>query len=63
MGAFLLTRTDGKVEKLPCKQGGIPLYAGDILTVLTPGGGGYGPPGERDKLASQLDLRQGKVTK
>jgi N-methylhydantoinase B len=61
-GAFILTRTDGRTEKLPCKAAGIELAAGDILTVLTPGGGGYGPASERDPGRVQKDIRQGKIT-
>jgi N-methylhydantoinase B len=61
-GAFILTRTDGRSEKLPCKAAGIELAAGDILTVLTPGGGGYGPASERDPDRVQKDIRQGKIT-
>jgi N-methylhydantoinase B len=60
-GAFILTRTDGRTEKLPCKAAGIELAAGDVLTVLTPGGGGYGPVAERDPALVHRDIRQGKV--
>ena len=63
MGAFLLTRTDGSVEKLPCKAAGIELHAGDILTVLTPGGGGYGNPEDRAPELIERDLREGKMSK
>ena len=62
MGAFLITRTDGTIEKLPCKQGGIQFNAGDILTVLTPGGGGYGLAAERNPESVKRDLLQGKTT-
>ena len=63
MGEFVVTRTDGRTVKLPCKAAGIQLAAGDVLTVLTPGGGGYGRPEERDPALTQRDLRQGKVTR
>jgi N-methylhydantoinase B len=33
------------------------------LWVETPGGGGYGPPEERDPILLQADLRSGLVTK
>ncbi len=62
-GEFVLTRTDGRVEKLPCKAAGITMEAGDVLTVLTPGGGGYGDPASRDPALAERDLREGKVTK
>jgi N-methylhydantoinase B len=62
-GAFIVNRTDGRTEKLPCKAAGIVLGAGDILTVLTPGGGGYGPAAERDPARVEKDIRQGKITR
>jgi N-methylhydantoinase B len=38
------------------------LDAGDVVRLRTPGGGGYGDPGERDPAAVARDLRLGKVT-
>lgn len=62
-GEFILTRTDGRTETLPCKAAGIVLNAGDVLTTLTPGGGGYGPAQERDPALIEKDIRQGKITR
>jgi len=39
-----------------------PLAAGDRVTMLTGGGGGWGDPAERDPAAIQDDLRRGYVT-
>ncbi len=61
-GEFVVTRTNGQTEKLPCKAAGIVLDAGDVLTVLTPGRRGYGPPSERDPARIEKDIRQGKIT-
>jgi N-methylhydantoinase B len=36
--------------------------AGTTVTVLTPGGGGYGEPGERDVEARERDVEDGKAT-
>jgi len=36
--------------------------AGTTLTIRTPGGGGHGPPAERDADARERDRRDGKVT-
>jgi N-methylhydantoinase B len=52
---------DGKVIRLPSK-GRMDLKRGDILTLYTAGGGGYGPPAERQRSAIAEDLRQGYVT-
>jgi N-methylhydantoinase B len=38
------------------------LDAGDVLSVRTPGGGGYGDPADRDESAIQRDIRLGKLT-
>jgi N-methylhydantoinase B len=38
------------------------LPPGAVLSVRTPGGGGYGPPGERDPEAVRRDVRGGKVS-
>ena len=37
------------------------LKAGDWLEVITPGAGGYGPPGERDRAALARDLAEGVI--
>lgn len=40
----------------------IVLQRGDTITYETPGGGGMGPPGERDPAAIESDRREGYVT-
>jgi len=61
-GAYHLTRTDGTVEKLPSKCTEIILNAGDIVSVQTPGAGGYGDPGKRDPQAVLSDVIEDKVS-
>jgi N-methylhydantoinase B/oxoprolinase/acetone carboxylase alpha subunit len=56
-----IVRVDGRVETVPSK-GMLVLQAGDRLRVFTPGGGGYGPSGQRSAEAVADDLRSGKVT-
>lgn len=36
--------------------------AGDVVTIMTPGGGGYGDPLERDPAAVAADIRRGFVS-
>jgi N-methylhydantoinase B len=38
------------------------LKPGEVLTMHTPGGGGFGPPGERDPAMRRRDLEFGYVT-
>ena len=39
------------------------LQPGDLVELRLPGGGGYGPPAERDPEARARDLREGYVTR
>ena len=48
------TRLDGKSTH--------KLEAGDIVSLRTPGGGGYGDPADRDPEAIRRDLRFGKLS-
>ncbi|WP_341359889.1 hydantoinase B/oxoprolinase family protein [Georgenia sp. M64] len=41
----------------------LPLDPGDVVTIRTPGGGGYGDPFERDVAAVLDDVRRGLVTR
>jgi N-methylhydantoinase B len=52
--------TNGEQE-LSSKTAGIVLAAGETVRIETGGGGGFGPPAERDVAAITLDLRNGKV--
>jgi N-methylhydantoinase B/oxoprolinase/acetone carboxylase alpha subunit len=46
----------------PTKFSGLRLRTGDRLIVRSPGGGGYGPPSERDPSLVERDLELGYVT-
>jgi N-methylhydantoinase B len=54
-------RADGRVEAIPSKAR-IALNAGDVLRVLSGGGGGYGDPFERPADAVLADVQDGKVS-
>lgn len=58
---FAMRRADGSEEDLPSKTV-TRIRAGDRLLVWTTGGGGYGPPSERDPDAVRADLREGRIT-
>jgi len=40
----------------------VPLDPGDVILVTSSGGGGFGPPAERDAKAVLFDVQQGKVS-
>lgn len=52
---------DGNREPLPAKVTR-ELLADSTVRIETPGGGGYGNPADRDRMALRQDLREGKVT-
>ncbi|WP_313694019.1 hydantoinase B/oxoprolinase family protein [Halorarum halobium] len=61
-GAAYLVDDDGdEREKLPAKHTR-DLPAGSVVSVRTPGGGGYGDPADRDPEAVARDLRLGKLS-
>jgi N-methylhydantoinase B len=57
---YVLVR-DGVETRLSSKTT-VELEAGDVISVRTCGGGGYGPPAERDPEAVRRDVREGKVS-
>ena len=46
---------------MPNKLSNYPLQNGDVISMQTPGGGGYGEPAERDPQNEERDRREGKV--
>jgi N-methylhydantoinase B len=40
----------------------IPLHPGDVVCLRTAGGGGYGPPSERDPQLVRRDVDDGYIT-
>jgi N-methylhydantoinase B len=61
-GRLLLNpdRPDGK--ELASKTVECKLRRGDVISMWTQGGGGYGPSAERDRAAIEQDLREQKIT-
>ncbi len=55
---------DGEHTVLPMVSKGenIPLRPGDVVCLRTPGGGGYGPPPERDPRLVRRDIEDGYST-
>jgi N-methylhydantoinase B len=59
--AYVLNPGAADERALPSKVT-TTLPPGTVLSVRTPGGGGYGPPRERDPEAVRRDVRGGKVS-
>lgn len=53
-------RLNGKTDAIKPK-GESQLKAGDVITIVTPGGGGYGAPAERDSAATTSDMEAGYI--
>ncbi|HLW59571.1 MAG TPA: hydantoinase B/oxoprolinase family protein [bacterium] len=59
--ARVIRDPDGEAQVLPLK-GSVELRAGEVISVQTPGGGGYGPISDRDPDAVRHDVRVDKVS-
>lgn len=62
LGAFILNPDQTAPVKLPGAGSEIPLRKGALLRIVTPGGGGYGDPRERDLGNIAADRRASKVS-
>ncbi|MFC5833240.1 hydantoinase B/oxoprolinase family protein [Nonomuraea insulae] len=63
LGGFYRRRLDGTVERLASKVNNARFAAGEAFIVETTGGGGLGPPAERDRAAVAADLDAGRVSR
>jgi len=62
LGTFLRNPGTPQETRLGMTTSGTPLANGDVLRVVSPGGGGYGDPRERDPAAVERDLVEGKIS-
>ncbi|YCK40720.1 hydantoinase B/oxoprolinase family protein [Actinomadura sp. ATCC 39365] len=62
VGGFHRRHLDGRVERLASKVNNVRFAAGEAFIVETTGGGGLGPPSERDPAAILADLESGHIT-
>ncbi len=56
-------RRDGDFEKLPGLSDDIHLRDGDVIEIITTGGGGWGDPLDRDPERVRIDVVRGVVTR
>lgn len=61
-GRLVLNPDGAAPRELPSKNVNLRLRRGDVFSMWTQGGGGYGPATERDPAAVARDLREGKLT-
>ena len=59
---YLLNPGTESEERLPFTLSERPLRRGDLLRIMSPGGGGFGDPLARDPDAVHADVAAGKVT-
>jgi N-methylhydantoinase B len=61
-GAYVLNPAGENDAKLRSTFSEMPLKQGDLLRIMTPGGGGFGKPQDRALEAVAADVREGKVS-
>ncbi len=61
-GKFELQHDDGTVRRLANKPSALKITPQEVITVITPGAGGYGPPDQRKPEALETDLESGKFS-
>ena len=61
-GRYILNPDTDTEQILPNKLSNYPLATGDVISMQTSGGGGYGDPVIRDPTLIERDRREGKVT-
>ena len=57
-----ITSPDGSLRQVR-KATQHPIAAGEVVRIMTGGGGGYGPPSEREPDAIRRDVREGYVSR
>ncbi len=61
-GSVILNPDSAEPTLLDPKRSGIPVGPNSVVSVRTPGSGGYGDPGKRDRRMIIHDLEEGMIT-
>ena len=61
-GQIILHPGTKRTTGLPSKVSRVDIEAGGVVSIQTPGAGGYGDPKERDPRLIAKDVREGKVS-
>lgn len=62
-GKLIMNPESSSPKALKAKTVNHPLRTGDVFSMRTQGGGGYGSPAERSRAAIERDIRQGKLSR
>jgi N-methylhydantoinase B len=60
--AFVVNAGQASERPLSTKAYNVPVAAGDLVEIRSPGAGGYGDPRQRDAAALARDVRDGRVS-
>lgn len=61
LNALVRVPADGSEPQSYGRIGRLPLAKGDVVSIVTGGGGGWGPPAERDPAAIERDVLDGLI--
>ena len=61
-GGFSFRYDDGREQVMPIKPTTVAIPPDATIATITPGAGGYGPPGDRDGALLDEDYASGKFT-
>jgi N-methylhydantoinase B len=61
-GSFQVVGHNGERQTFRGRMSDVRLVAGDVISVLTSGGGGYGRPSEREEERVEADVERGTST-
>ncbi len=62
LGSFAILHDDGRRQDLPIKPMTVQVPEDAVVSIITPGAGGYGPPEKRDPRLVAEDLESGKFS-
>ena len=62
LGCFILNPGTPEERQMSSAEAAVPMPRGTVLSIRTPGGGGYGNAGARDPQSVATDRREGRVS-
>lgn len=61
-GQYVLQKEDGTSRKVGSKESGVILNPGDVISIQTPGSGGYGDPANRERKKIEQDIFENRIS-